>query len=220
MSERYRVTAIEDVESIGIPGQATWRPLRAELGIEAFGVNAWTAEDAGQVVIGEHDEAGQGATGHQELYIVVSGSATFTVDGDEVDAPSGTLVVVPDPSSKRSATATEAGTTVLVVGAPRGSAYEVAPWEGNARALRFWGSEDWEGAIAELAELHRETPDSGGILYNLACAEARAGRNDDALEHLSAAVAIFPGFAGNAQADDDLASIRDDPRFPPAPADG
>jgi tetratricopeptide (TPR) repeat protein len=220
MSKRFRVSAIDDVESVGLPGQARWRPLRAELGIEAFGVNAWTAAEPGQVVIGEHDELGTGADGHEELYLVTAGAAMFTIDGEEVAASSGTLVVVPDPASKRAAVAVEAGTTVLVVGAPRGRAYEVAPWEQNTRVLRFWETENWEGAIAELSELQRENPESAGILYNLACAEARAGRSDDALEHLSAAVALFAGFAQNAQEDDDLASIRDDPRFPAAPADG
>ncbi len=214
MTERYRVAEIQDVESVALPGQARWRLLRAELGIEAFGVNAWTADEAGQVVIGEHDELGPGAAGHEELYVVVSGAATFTVDGDELEAPVGTLVFVRDPAAKRGAVATEPGTTVLVVGGTPGQAYHVAPWERNARVLRFWETGDWEGAIAELRDLHEEEPESAGILYNLACAEARAGRADDALAHLVAAVSLFPGFAENAQADDDLASIRDLPGFP------
>jgi len=216
VSERYRVAAIDDIESIAIPGQPRWRLLRAALGIEAFGVNAWTAEAVGQVVIGEHDELGAGAAGHEELYVVVAGSATFTVAGEEVAAPTGTLVFVKDPAAKRSAVAREAGTTVLVIGGAPGKAYEVAPWERNAAVLRFWESKDWEGAIAELRTLHEAEPESAGILYNLACAEARLGRADDALEHLAASVALFAGFADNAQTDDDLASIRDDPRFPSA----
>lgn len=214
MSERYRVTAIDDIESVAIPGQPRWRLLRAALGIEAFGVNAWTADAVGQVVIGEHDEVDTGAAGHEELYLVVAGRATFTVDGDEVDAPAGTVVFVRDPAARRGAVAREAGTTVLVVGGTPGKAYEVAPWERNAAVLRFWESEDWEGAIAELRELHAAEPESAGILYNLACAEARLGRADDALEHLAASIGLHAGFSDNAQTDDDLASLRDDPRFP------
>jgi len=214
VSDRYRVSAIEDVRSVSVPGQPVWRLLRDALGIEAFGVNAWTATEAGQAVIGEHDELGAGAAGHEELYVVVSGSATFTVDGEEVDAPTGTLVFVRDPAAKRAAVAREAGTTVLVVGGVPGEPFTVASWERNAAVLRFWETEDWEGAIAELREHHEAEPGSAGILYNLACAEARAGRRDDALEHLAAAIANFAGFAGTAQDDDDLASLRDDPRFP------
>lgn len=221
MSERYRALTLADAESIAAPGQPLWRLLRATLGAEAFGVNAWTARDPGQVVIGEHDELGLGAAGHEELYVVLAGSATFTVDGEEVEAPAGTLVFVKDPAVTRSAIAREADTTVLVIGGTPGKAYEVAPWERNARVLRFWETGDWESAIGELRDLHAAEPGSAGILYNLACAEARAGRRDDALEHLAACVEIFPPFADNAQTDDDLASIRDDPRFPgpPRPAD-
>ncbi len=214
MNERYRVAAIDGVESVAMLDGSTWWRLRAALGVEAFGVNAWTAKAAGEPVIGEHDEVDVGAAGHEELYLVVAGSATFTIDGEEVAAPTGTLVFVKDPAAKRGAIAREAGTTVLVVGGTPGKAYEVAPWERNAAVLRFWESEDWEGAIIELRDLHETEPESAGILYNLACAEARLGRADDALEHLAASVALFAGFADNAQTDDDLASIRDDPRFP------
>ena len=52
-----------------------------------------------------------------------------------------------------------------------------------------------------------------------ACAEARLGEREPALAHLTEAVGIAPRFAELAAADDDLASLRDDPRFPvPEPA--
>src|SRR5262245_43856946 len=86
-----------------------WSPIRRKLGIEAFGVNAWPTAEAGASVIQEHDED----SGHEELYVVVSGRATFTVDGDEIDGPAGTLVFVRNPKSKRGAVAAEPGTTVL-----------------------------------------------------------------------------------------------------------
>ena len=63
-----------------------------------------------------------------------------------------------------------------------------------------------------------ETPDNGGVHYNLACAKARAGRADKALEHLRRAAELEPRFAGYAQTDEDLASLRDDPGFPAPPA--
>jgi hypothetical protein len=59
----------------------------------------------------------------------VRGRATFTVAGDSLDAPEGTFVAVPDPGTTRAAVAEEDGTTILAVGAPRGRAYEVSPWE-------------------------------------------------------------------------------------------
>jgi tetratricopeptide (TPR) repeat protein len=219
VSDGARVARIDELDSIGIPGQARWRLVRGALGIEAFGVNAWTATEAGQAVIGEHDELGPGAGGHEELYLVVSGEATFTVDGHAIRAPAGTLIFVQDPATRRGAVASEAGTTVLAVGGKAGEPFSVSPWERNTMALRFWESEDWESAIAELTALHAEDPDSAGIAYNLACAEARAGRTDDALAHLMRAVELHPPFAATAAQDDDLASIRRDPRFPAPQAD-
>jgi hypothetical protein len=50
---------------------------------------------------------------------VIAGRATFTLDGEEVDAPTGTIVHLPEPALKRSAVALEPGTTVLAVGQAR-----------------------------------------------------------------------------------------------------
>ena len=66
----------------------------------------------------------------EELYIVLSGHATFTVGGDEVDAPAGTLVYVRDPKAERVAFAKQDGTVVLSLGAAaRGTAYEPSGWD-------------------------------------------------------------------------------------------
>jgi tetratricopeptide (TPR) repeat protein len=211
MSDRYAVTSLEQLVEYELPGQARWHRIRAILGVEAFGINAWSATEDGQQVIGEHDEAG--GEGHEELYVVLSGRATFTLDGTSVEAPPGTLVHVADPAVKRGATG-DAGTTILVVGAKRGEAFRPSPWERTAEALRFWPTEEWDEAIGALERHLAETPDNAGTLYNLACAQARAGRSDVALDHLRRAVDLDPRFAEYAQNDDDLASIRDDPAFP------
>lgn len=213
MSERWAAARLAEITGFAEPGRPRWHMIRSVLGIEAFGVNAWTATGPGQEVIAEHDELGAGAGGHEELYLVVSGNARFTLDGETVDAPAGTIVHVSDPSVRRSAVA-DSGTTVLVVGARPGVPFAVSPWERSAEALRFWASEDWEGAIDALGRQLAEQPDDAGVLYNLACAEARAGRREAALGHLADAVAREPRFLDHAQADDDLAGVRDDPRFP------
>ena len=109
-----------------IPKRDTWIPVRAHFGIQGFGVNAYRAGDAGGILIDEHTET---LEQHEEIYLVVAGHATFTVDGDEIDAPAGTLVFVGDPATRRSAVAKEAETTVLVAGARPGHAFEVASWE-------------------------------------------------------------------------------------------
>ena len=79
--------------------------------------------------------AGSGAGGHEEMYVVIRGRATFTLDGEEVDAPAGTIVFIRDPALKRVAIAEEEGTVVLAVGGEPGRAYELSPWEYNFAAV-------------------------------------------------------------------------------------
>ena len=103
-----------------------WIPIRHHFGIETFGVNAYR-RDAGEGVVPEHDES---ESGHPELYYVASGHATFTVGGEEVDAPEGTCVWLPDASVRRSATARTDGTVVLAVGAAApGETYVPDGWD-------------------------------------------------------------------------------------------
>jgi hypothetical protein len=118
-----------------IPGTAVshsdarWQPIRHHFGLTAFGINAYTARSAGDVIIGEHDHADPEDEQHQELYFVHAGRARFTVAGEQFDAPAGTFVSVRDIRTKRSAVAEEANTVILVVGAEAGAAFEVTPAE-------------------------------------------------------------------------------------------
>ena len=213
-----QVMRLDEVESLGSAGAPTWRRIRAAFGIASFGVNAWEATADGQQIINEHDELGPGAAAHEELYLVLAGRATFTVDGERIDAPAGTLVYVRDPESRRGAVGETTGTVVLALGGKPGEAFTVSPWERSSEALRFWQTEEWDLAIAALSEQLAERPDSAGTLYNLACAEARAGLRDDALYHVRRAVEVDQRFAQHAQTDPDLESVRDDDRFPRVPA--
>jgi hypothetical protein len=104
---------------------STWQPIRNYFGITAFGINAYTAARAGDTIIGEHDHADPSVEQHQELYFVHTGAARFVLDGLEVDAPAGTFVSAHDVTTRRSATALAAGTTVLVIGAEVGAAFEI-----------------------------------------------------------------------------------------------
>src|SRR5262249_56184146 len=89
---------------------------RHDLEVGAFGVSASFQRKAGERLVGEHDEAGPGADRHEELYVIVQGGATFTIDGEDVDAPQGTAIFVRDPDAKRGAVANEDGTPVLAGG--------------------------------------------------------------------------------------------------------
>ena len=211
MSDRYGVVGLDELAVDQAAGQPRWHTIRRSLGVQAFGINAWTATEDGGQIIGEHDEAG--GERHEELYVVVRGRARFSLDGEELDAPEGTVVHVSDPAVKRGATG-ERGTTILVVGARPGEAFTPSSWERSAEALQYWPAEDWDRAIEVLERHLAETPDHAGTHYNLACAHARAGRPEPALEHLKRSVALDARFGEYARSDDDLASLRDDPGFP------
>ena len=105
-----------------------WIPIRHHFGIDTFGINLWRGREDG-TVIPEHDH---GDSGEPELYYVVDGHATFTVGGDEVDAPVGTCVWVNDGSLSRAASAQIPGTLVLSIGAgPPGTGYAPAGWDSH-----------------------------------------------------------------------------------------
>jgi quercetin dioxygenase-like cupin family protein len=211
MSQRYAVTSLDGLVQYEIPGQPRWHTIRSTLGIGAFGINAWTATEDGQQVIGAHDEASGEA--HEEVYVVLSGNATFTFDGETVEAPQGTVVHVPDPTVERGAVAT-AGTTILVIGAKPGVVFTPSSWEQSAEALRYWPTEEWDKAVEVLEGQLERDPERAGTHYNLACAHARADRPDDALGYLTRAIELQESFAGYARTDEDLESLREDPRFP------
>lgn len=213
MSEKYKVASVSELEIPPMPGSPRWSPIRQGLDIGAFGVNAWTASEPGMEIIEEHDELGDSAGKHEELYVVIKGTATFTVDGNEIPGPAGTCVFVSDPAVKRKAVADEAETTVLAIGAVRGEAFEPSRWERSAPAYGYFATKEYDKAFDVLSGLNQEFPDDAGILYNLACAESQTGRTDEALEHLAKAIESQERFRAAAQGDSDFDPVREDARF-------
>ncbi|MDP9491294.1 MAG: hypothetical protein M3P42_03705, partial [Actinomycetota bacterium] len=165
MTDGYSVASLADMEGQTGPEAARWAIIRSHFGIESFGVNAWTSREAGQTVINEHDEANGG---HEELYIVMSGKATFTVDDETIEAPAGTLVFVRDPAVKRTAVADERDTTVLALGAKAGEAFTPSNWERSAPAFGYFATKEYDKAMEVLAETLKEYPDDATLIYNLA----------------------------------------------------
>ena len=133
MPDGYETLHIDDVPLVAFdePEVPDWRPLRHHLGVGAFGVNAWVAKAAGEQAIEPHDELpdADGAAGHEELHVVLRGSADFTVGDDTFEVQSGSVVFIRDPALTREATAREAGTTILTVGAAPGEAFTPSGWE-------------------------------------------------------------------------------------------
>lgn len=211
----YRAVHLDDLERIDVAG-VVFSPLRRELGVRAFGINVFSAGEAGRQVVEEHDETGSGAGGHEELYVVVSGHAVFTVDGEQVDAPTGTAVFVPGLDTRRGAVASKPGTTVLVIGGPADRPLPISPFEFWFAAETAYRSGDYRRAI-EIAEPGlAQWPDHAHLNYQLACYRALAGDPEEALRHLRVAVAGDPSMAEFAQTDSDLDSIRGLPGFPAA----
>ena len=203
-----RVARIGELPRIDAAG-IHQRPVRRTLGVSAFGTNAYTG-DAGEHVVEPHDER---ASGHEELYVVIAGAATFVVDGETISAPPGTLVFLPDPASHRQATADVDGTVVMAFGGMPGAAGPVSAWEWTFAAAPHVAAGDFDAAYATTAKALEDHPDDGNTHFNLACWAARAGRHDLAFEHLRTALANEPRARRWAAEDADLDPIRDDPRF-------
>ena len=203
----YNVVKLDELESIPVGDRGLqWRPIRLHLGIRAFGTNAYTA-DVGDEIVEEHTEA---TYGHEEMYVVVRGRATFTLDDEEIDAPAGTLVHVPDPSVQRTAVAQEPGTVVLAVGGKPGKAFQPSPWELGFRASKLEPAE----AVAYVEAHMDEYPEMAATHYNLACFRALAGDKGGALQALERAAKMDADTVRNwAEGDSDLDSLKDDPRY-------
>ena len=198
----FHVSHLSELETIPVGSHGLqWRPIRSRFGITAFGVNAYTAEP-GQEVVENHTER---QYQHEELYVVVTGRARFTLDDHEVDAPAGTLVHLPDPEVRRSAVAVDPGTTVLALGAKRGEPFEPSPWELFFRA----GQLEPEEAVRFYQENRGAYPDHAGVDYNLACMRALAGDREGAIADLERAFERSPDEVRTwAKDDSDLDSIR------------
>jgi hypothetical protein len=204
-----KILKLEEIEGIPVFGSLVWKPVRRPLGVTAFGINAYTAVNAGDEVVEEHTEE---QLGHEEIYFVHTGRAVFTVDGEEVDAPAGTIVYLEDVSQRRHAIAKEAGTTVIAVGGVPGK-HEPSAWEYFFPALPAMREGDY-GTARRILEDGLKEKDAPVIHYQLACVEALAGNRERALDELEIAVADNERYREAARTDEDFASIRDDPRFP------
>jgi quercetin dioxygenase-like cupin family protein len=206
----YEVAHLDELDRFPVDEEGlVWRPVRRRLGVRAFGCNAYTAEKAGDRVVEEHTESG----GHEELYIVASGHATFALDDEDIDAPAGTLVFCRS-GTKRGAVAVEPGTTVLAFGAKPGVPHEISKWEGTFAAFGNLRKGDEEAGRREVDAFLAEYPGEWQGWFNAACFEAVTGHKDKAIEYLKRAIELDSEAAKLARTDSDFDSIRNDPEFP------
>lgn len=119
IADVHNIPPIKDTWSKG------WHSVRHHFGINSFGINAVTKLEIGEVLTPEHDET---KSRQQEVFYVAEGKSIFTLDGQEVEAPTGSLIAV-QPHVKRSAKAAEVPNTILLMGAAAGEAYEIPSYE-------------------------------------------------------------------------------------------
>ena len=87
--------------------------MRRSLGTTAFGINEVRLPADLEGI--EHDER---ETGHEEVYIVLEGSGTMTVDGEAVSLGSGDYLRVDAESTRLVAAGPDGLTYVVVAGKP------------------------------------------------------------------------------------------------------
>lgn len=123
----YKVASIDDIpfEEGYSPG-TEWKPVRRFFDIKSFGGHLARATYAGDILTHDHDEV---EANHEELFLIVSGHATYRVGDEEIDAPAGTFLWAPDPALVRGVVAKEPGTVMLVIGAEVGKAFVPSDWD-------------------------------------------------------------------------------------------
>jgi tetratricopeptide (TPR) repeat protein len=206
---RYSAAHLDDLEEV-VDDQSHFRPVRLSLGITAFGATTWSAHAAGDPIVNEHDPGDP--TADQELFVVLRGHAVFEVDGDSVDAPTGTFVYA-SPGVRRSALAKEPGTEILLIEGTPGRAYEPRGWELWAPLAPLYGSGEYNQVADRLRVAIKSHPQYALLFYNLACCESLTGRTAEALDHLGRAIELSEEFRANARDDADLDAIREEPAF-------
>jgi len=195
-------------------GGGLWTPLRRLLSVTGVGIGAFSARVAGEELIERHDESSPGSGGQEEIYPVLAGRAHFVVGDEQIEAPQGTLLRV-DPGIMREATAAEPDSTVLVIGGRPGAALPASPYEHWYAAEPAYAAGDYAAAVEIASEGLTDWPEHPMLHYQLACYRALAGERDEAVGHLLIAYAGDDRTREWAAEDEDLASVRDDPRLAP-----
>jgi mannose-6-phosphate isomerase-like protein (cupin superfamily) len=206
---KYSVARLDEIDELA--GSIPFRPVRHHFGITTFGATAAIAKAAGDRVVNEHAEDEPESS--EELYVVLSGRATFELDGETKDAPAGTFVYAA-PGVRRSAVAEEAGTSVLALGAAQpGQPYAPSGWELFAPLFPLFESGSYEEGADRAQELLAGDPPYAAVYYNTACFESRAGRTEDAIAHVRRAVELDPRLIELVRTDEDFTPLRGDARF-------
>jgi mannose-6-phosphate isomerase-like protein (cupin superfamily) len=116
----YSKINVDEIEPGG-PGGVV-RFIRRELDLQAFGVNWFELPPNAEGQY--HDEQ---ETRQEEINVIIRGSGTYVIDGEEVPVRTGDVFRF-DPDTERGPKAGPEGLTMIAVGAPRGSYSPRAPF--------------------------------------------------------------------------------------------
>jgi mannose-6-phosphate isomerase-like protein (cupin superfamily) len=114
----YTIVHLGDVERNG-----NWSLLRRALDLDSFGMAHVEIEPGKSIP--EHDETERN---QEEVFIVLSGSPTMVIDGEDHPAPAGTFVRVDIEPKRTMRNDGDEPCSVLIVSAPRSSGYEALDW--------------------------------------------------------------------------------------------
>ena len=101
---------------------------------------------------------------------------------------------------------------MLAIGGTPGEPYRSSVGEAMTAMWDPYRAGDYQTALETLQPVLEERPEAL-VYFNVACMEARLGRTDDAIAHLKQAIEDDDRIRENIRTDEDLDSIRDDPRF-------
>jgi uncharacterized cupin superfamily protein len=100
-----------------------WLLARRSLGLSAFGMNIVEIPPGERIP--EHDETQRN---QEEVFVILTGSPSMVVEGEEIPAPAGTLVRLDPEVTRTVANHGEEPARVLICSAPRTSGYEPMGW--------------------------------------------------------------------------------------------
>jgi hypothetical protein len=204
----YATAGLDEMDELADQGYR-YRPVRHHFGITSFGVTAWTARDAGDAIVAEHDEDSEPS---EQLFVVMRGRATFHIEGETVDAQPGTLIMT-RPGVSRTAVATAHDTAILAFDGTPGKAYDATGWELWAPVAPLYEGGQHAEVASRLERIVAENPQYPMLAYNLACCESLTGRTGEAIEHLRQAVEASEKLRSDARSDSDFDRLRGEPAF-------
>jgi mannose-6-phosphate isomerase-like protein (cupin superfamily) len=111
------------IDDMAATFQGGFKLARAELGVSAWGMQILDLPPNLNEGYPNHDHS---ETGQEEVFVTLRGSATMTIDGEDVELTPDVLVRV-GPAAKRCIRTGPDGARILALGGTPGSAYEINP---------------------------------------------------------------------------------------------